>query len=137
MLSICMLATVVKADAAIPVATRTVVIFTHLENQLQNSLIQGKRTDVEKLLTDDFEERTAIKPSVPLPRQDWIASMLSQAKHYKPSHIEQMSVRVMGDIMVVNFKQIGSHAQNHFIVDIWQGKAVQWQLAARYTTNIL
>lgn len=139
MISICMLATtVVKADTptAIPLATRTVVIFTQLENQLKNSLMQGKHTEVEKLLADDFEERTATKPRIPIPRQDWLAHMLSRGKNSQASHIEQMSVRDLGNIMVVNFKETNANAQNYFIVDIWQGKAMQWQLAARYIANI-
>lgn len=128
MISICMLATtVVKANAstAIPLATRTVVIFTQLENQLQNSFMQGNRTEVEKLLADDFEERTATKPRIPIPRQNWLAQMINQAKNSQASHIEQMSVRDMGNIMVVNFKETTTNAKKHFIVDIWQGKAVQ------------
>ena len=120
----------------IPTVTRTVQIFSTLENELNDAVQQRNSGVIDKRLADDYELRTAAAPNRPTPRAEWIASALKQAPF--ASQVQQMAVHEYGNLMVVSFlwsldvPAASPLAKNIFVVDTWKQVDGDWKLAARY-----
>jgi hypothetical protein len=103
--------------------TRSVAIFSGLENQLEDARRGHDEAALTKLLAANFEQRSGAAPSAPTPRAEWLA--LPPAK----SQLSQMAVHEYGNVSVVSFLDSAQHA---FIVDVWSKTDDQYALSVRY-----
>ena len=114
--------------------TRGVVVFSALEKDLGTAVASGDRQGVDKLLADDFEQRDAATPGMPLPRAEWLASHPYAATSAPP--LSDMSVHDYGTVAVVSFVTPAAGASptpgNSFVVDVWRNEAGNWKLQVRY-----
>jgi hypothetical protein len=124
------------AQRTIPTVTRTVQIFSTLENELNDAVQQRNSGVINKRLADDYELRSAAAPGRPTPRAESIASALKQAPF--ASQVQQMAVHEYGAVMVVSFlwsldvAAASPLAKNIFVVDTWKQVDGDWKLATRY-----
>ncbi len=130
-LTLAILATPVLAQQPGKIATvsRSVMLFSNLENQLNAAVHDRKSAVLEKLLAPNFEQRDQTSPGKPLPRVDWMRNALAKPKvDAEPS---QMAVHDYGNIAVVSFLDA---AQHEFIVDVWSKAADGYVLSVRYAS---
>lgn len=106
--------------------TRSVVVFSNLENKLDAALRGNDEGAISKLLAADFEQRDGNAPDQPLPRAEWL-----KVSHVTPS-ISRMAVHEYGNVAVVSFADAAQHA---FIVDVWNKTADGYALSVRYSSN--
>ncbi|AIY43958.1 hypothetical protein LT85_4800 [Collimonas arenae] len=124
------------ATRTIPTVTRTVQIFSTLENELNDAVQQRNSGVVEKRLANDYELRTAGAPGRPTPRAESIAALQKAAPF--ASEVQQMAVHEYGNLMVVSFlwsldvPATGTIAKQIFVVDTWKQVEGDWKLAVRY-----
>ena len=104
--------------------TRTVKIFSELENQLDDARRSHDETALTKLLDANFEQRGGNTPSAPTPRAKWLAQR-SPSK----AEISQMAVHEYGNVAVVSFADA---AQRAFVVDVWNKADDHYALSVRY-----
>src|SRR5690349_6694896 len=64
---------------AISTLTRGVVVFGQRENALADAVRDQSREALERTLANDFEMRLGQRPTQPVPRAEWIASVLGHA----------------------------------------------------------
>ncbi|HWW05567.1 nuclear transport factor 2 family protein [Collimonas sp.] len=120
----------------VPTVTRTVQIFSTLENELNDAVQQRNSGVIDKRLAVDYELRSAAAPGRPTPRAESIASALKQTPF--ASQVQQMAVHEYGAVMVVSFLwsldvAVSSPlAKNIFVVDTWKQVDGDWKLATRY-----
>lgn len=123
-----------EAQTRIPSVTRLVVSFTELENKLTLALIKHDIAAAQRLLTDDFELRSGVRPGQPIPRADWLRQF--QTDTPSATRVEQMAVHDHGDIAVVSFLwRIDSGTKTEHavsVVDVWRRTHAFWQLTTRY-----
>lgn len=122
-----------------PVPTRNVAIFTKLENALADAVQRRDADAMARIVSDDFEIRSAPVPGVPTAR-DAALQAWSQLPAPASSAIGQMAVHDYGELMVVSFvsKQVtGAAAQSFFVVDTWKRAGTDWKLAVRYAAPIV
>lgn len=132
----CLAAPANPASPQAPTVTRTVLLFSRLENQLENALARGDEASASAMLTDDFEQRQAAAPGTPIPRAEW----LQAAAKDRPQSFEtsQRAVRMLGETAVVSFlatQRSGASGGNRFLVDVWVQRDGNWKLAARYAAS--
>ena len=124
--------------SAMPHVTRTVQIFTQLEESLLQSIRTRDDARLQALVDDEFEMVVAQAPDAPVPRQDWLASVR------KPGagdfSVEQMSVREIVAVAVVSFvlRPKGAPAKSTpvFVVDTWQRDDKGWHLTQRHAAPV-
>ncbi len=139
-LAYCVLAVASASTAAgpnekrIPVVTRLVKLFAEQEKALIASVDSGKVDDINEILTEDFEVRTALEPGSPVPRADWVKESINEKHGAK--ELRQMAVHDYGDIAVVSFVRINSTDKTTevFIIDVWKRNADKWKLSTRYSS---
>ena len=105
--------------------TRSVKVFSELENQLDDARRGHDAAALSKLLAANFEQRSAHAPSAPTPRAEWLAPAPA------PAQISQMAVHEYGDVAVVSFAEA---TQRAFIVDVWTKTGDSYALSVRYTS---
>lgn len=110
--------------------TRQVKIFLDLEMQLIDAQRAGNTDAVDKLITSDFEQRSAQQPGNPVPRAEWRDSMHEQWPG--EAWIEQMAVHDRGDTALVSFLVRPGGRPPMMVVDAWIRAADGWQLKVRY-----
>jgi Domain of unknown function (DUF4440) len=124
------------APAQIPggnqMPTRLVMLFSNIENQLNEAMASASRDRASSLLTDDFEEWTPQPPGSPTPREEWLKSA---GKDLAKFRIRQMAAKGLGDHVVVNFV-LTTKTEAFFVVDVWQKAGTDWQLATRYLAPV-
>jgi hypothetical protein len=116
----------------VPVMTRWVKIFLEMETELDQAVRQGNQVRINKLVKDDFEQRTGFQPGLPIPREDWLKEYFLHARDIPPLIIEQMAARDLGETIVVSFKWAERNKAGLFVIDIWERQREGWVLAARY-----
>jgi len=120
----------------IPTVTRTVKIFTELENAISSAIQKRDAAALQKMISEDFELRIGKLPGAPIPRAQWMDSVLREP--FVPTRIEQMAVHDFSNIAVVSFLESVAVAGKHdvgkdvFVVDVWKPAGNTWQLAIRY-----
>lgn len=130
-----------RSIKVIPTVTLLVKQYGEMENELQSSLIQGDRQKAMSFLADDFEERQALSPNSPIPKKDWLATMLKSPQE-KNFAIKAISAHKYGDIIIVSFKQTfyrdlqQQPVKTIFIVDVWKKENSQSQLKVRYSSLV-
>jgi len=115
-------------ESRIPTVTRWVKLFTKLENNLAASLKARDEAALQNLLADDFELRTGSMPGSPMPRAEWIRSLLLRR-----------DVRLQHDLVGYSIEKRASGsgikaAPNIFVVDVWKRSGDDWKLAIRYAS---
>ena len=124
--------------AATPHVTRTVQVFTQLEETLLTAIREHDAARLNTLVGEEFEMIVAHAPGSPVPREDWLASVRQPgAGAYG---VEQMSVREIGAVAIASFvlrpipPRLG--AVPVFIVDTWERADAQWVLTARHAAPV-
>lgn len=118
-----------------PVPTRNVAIFTKLENALADAVQHRDAEALSRIVSDDFEIRSAPVPGVPTAR-DAALQAWSQLPAPASSSLGQMAVHDYGELMVVSFVS-KQGAQSFFMVDTWKHAGTDWKLAVRYAAPIM
>ena len=113
-----------QAPTRIMTLTRTVKIFSELENQLDEARRNHDEVALAKLLAANFEQRKGTAPAAPTPRADWLAQTSAPK-----SDISQMAVHEYGNVAVVSFADA---AQRAFVVDVWNKSDDHYALSVRY-----
>jgi hypothetical protein len=116
-------------------ATRPVARYLDLERDLQEAVAAKNEVVVQKLLSDDFEVRTAAAPDA-LQKEEWLRSEFAHAGR---TRVRQFSLREFDDVAVASFllqsvKSDGSAAARRsplFVVDVWRQST--GKLLIRYT----
>jgi hypothetical protein len=117
--------------------TRFVTLFQQLEYDLVDGLRASDKGVMDKLLAADFEERSALAPATPTPREDWLKGTALRT----PGGVDitQMAVHDHGDLAVVSFRMAldGPH-QSLFAVDVWRRKGgpSDYELLTRYLSAL-
>ena len=112
--------------------TRTVAIFTGLEQQLLDARLKHDKATLTKLTTDDFEVRRSSASSSPVPREEWLESEAPgfQANEFHPP---DMAVHLYNEsTAVVSFIHRAGTGR-FFVVDVWSKEGEAWKLSVRYT----
>lgn len=123
--------------------TRTVALFSDLENQLVLALQHKDKAAIQSLIADDFEIRLSSDPNTPEPGDDWIANELPTYDLHG-FRISDMAVHMYADTTaVVSMSALEDAAihgkrsrENYFIVDVWTKSADNWKLAVRYAAPV-
>ena len=118
-----------------PVPTRNVAIFTKLENALADAVQRHDAEAMSRIVSDDFEIRSAPVPGVPTARDEALQAW-SQLPSPAPAALGQMAVHDYGELMVVSFVS-KQGAQSFFVVDTWKHAGTDWKLAVRYAAPIV
>jgi len=113
-----------QAPTRIMTLTRTVKIFSELENQLDDARRSHDEAALTKLLDANFEQRNGTAPAAPIPRADWLAQT-----SVPKSDISEMAVHEYGSVAVVSFADA---AQRAFVVDVWNETDDHYALSVRY-----
>ena len=121
----------------IQTATRQVVLFSHLESDLNDAISQHDKNKLAAMLADDFEVRTPSLSGDPIPREEWITKAMS-GELPQPSRRGGMAVRSFSDTAVVDFVEetaTESSSPARFVVDVWKRSGQNWKLAVRYVSE--
>ncbi|HEU4375268.1 MAG TPA: nuclear transport factor 2 family protein [Telluria sp.] len=129
-----------RPNRVVPTITRTIQLFSTLENDWLDAVQRRDRDALKKIVADDFELRSAAAPGVPTPREESLGDALSVAPFH--STIEQMAAHEYGDVVVVSFlwklvvPKKGALAQKVFVIDTWKRIDGNWQVVTRYTAPV-
>jgi ketosteroid isomerase-like protein len=116
------------ASGRIPTVSRLVQLFSRLEVEWMDAARRGDAADLDRLVAEDFEVRTAEAPGAPAPRAAWLAASRGVAVP-APS---EMAVRSVGDVAVVSCRLGGKGGSGTFVVDLWVQTRGDWKIVARY-----
>ena len=129
-----------KPNRVVPTITRTIQIFSTLENDWLDAVQRRDHDALKKIVADDFELRSAAAPGTPTPREESLGHAMQVAPFH--SSIEQMAAHEYGDVVVVSFlwklavPQKGALPQKVFVVDTWKRIDGNWQVVTRYTAPV-
>lgn len=119
-----------QSPAPTGLATRLVVVYSRLENELAD------KAKLDQLLAPEFEEMhvardpAAAEPAVRhIPRDEWIKQGAGA-----PS-MAQMAVHDQGALRIVSYVASANGRQS-YVVDVWKGSELQPLLATRYRTEL-
>ncbi len=121
----------------ITTVSRSVSVFSQLEDSLDAALSGTDASARDKVLAADFELRQAANPGVPVPREEW----LKNANQNAGTQRKQMAVHDHGTLAVVSFlrstpsDQADQPARQSFVVDVWKKQGDDWQLDTRYEAD--
>jgi ketosteroid isomerase-like protein len=123
-----------------PVLTRNVAIFTKLENAWNDALRRHDAEALARIVSEDFEIRSAAAPGVPTARDEALHAW-AQLPAFE-STVGQMAVHEYGELMVVSFmwklgEAGGRPQQSFFVVDTWKRAGSDWKAAVRYAAPII
>ena len=129
-----------RPNRIVPTVTRTVHMFSELENQWLDAVQSRDQATLDKIVAPSFELRSALQAGTPTPR----AESLKQALALPPfdSSIGKMAAHEYGDIIVVSFEWKLTPAKDSgppermFVVDTWRHAEAGWQVVARYIAPI-
>lgn len=121
----------------ITTVSRSVKVFSQLEQSLDAAIAGKDQASVDKLLAADFELRSAANPSVPVARDEWLQNRTPATD----AGTSQMAVHDHGTLAVASYlrstpsDQPDQPAQLTFVVDVWKKQGENWQLATRYESD--
>lgn len=124
----------------VPTVTRTIQMFSTLENDWLDAVQRRDQDALTKIVADNFEQRDAAMPGVPTPRAESIGQALKLAPFH--SSISQMAAHEYGDLVMVSFlwklevPPTGALPQKVFVVDTWKLANGNWQVVTRYTAPV-
>lgn len=118
----------------IPTVTRLVKIYSEYEQRLADAIEHKDTGEVDRLVANDFELRSANNIGTPTPRADWIAQSLKEPS--ASVSIGQMAVHDYGNIRIVSFamKRLGVARREPGIavIDVWVQSGENSVLKVRY-----
>jgi hypothetical protein len=122
-------------------ATRQVVIFTDLENQVLRAIQSKDQAGLSKLVSDDCI--IEMPDADPLPCDDWMKTILSKDYALKTFVLRQLSVVDGPDSAVVKFDRIQQSIYKgkpdggeFFVIDVWKKDGEAWKLANRFVSKV-
>ena len=120
----------------IPVVTRLVQIYSDYERRLADAINRRDTGEIDRLVADDFELRSASNIGVPIPRADWIAQSFKEPS--ASMSIGQMAVHDYGNIRIVSFLMNrtadAGRERGIAVVDVWMQSGESSVLKTRYAT---
>jgi len=120
-----------RSDA--PVVTRLVQLYSDYEHRLADAIERRDAGEIDRLLADDFEVRSAAHPGAPIPRAEWIAQAPNEKVDAKS--IRQMAVHDYGVIRIVSFVMKSTEERRNrelMVVDVWVQSGESSRLSTRY-----
>jgi hypothetical protein len=120
----------------IPVVTRLVQIYSDYEQRLADAVNRKDAGEIDRLIANDFELRSANNIGVPVPRSDWIAQSLKESP--VSISIGQMAVHDFGNIRIVSFvmtRAVGRREPGIAVIDVWMQSGESSVLKVRYATT--
>jgi hypothetical protein len=116
----------------IPVVTRLVQIYADYERRLAEAINRKDTGEIDRLVADDFELRSANNIGIPTPRADWIAQSLKEPS--VSMSIRQMAVHDYGNIRIVSFVMTpaADSKRGIAVVDVWTQSGEASVLKTRY-----
>lgn len=109
-------------------ATRSVSLYLQKERALLDALQSRDRAEVERLVAEDFEQRSAAGPdSIDRPR--WLQQVLVAPA--RSQTVRELSVREVDDLAIASFL-LDTDRGSMFVVDVWRastGKLLSRQLS--------
>jgi hypothetical protein len=125
-------AAAIAADAVpgrVPTVTRLVKVYADRETALAQAIRAGDKAAIERALADDFELRVGARAAQPIPRDDFVQSLVRTRD--AGGEISAMAVHDLGAAAIASFTQ-GDGANAIFVVDVWRKYGDDWKLAIRY-----
>ena len=129
-----------RPTRVVPTVTRTIQIFSTLENEWLDAVQRRDQAALKKIVAPNFELRSAAAPGTPIPREESISDSLKAAPFH--SSIEQMAAHEYGELVMVSFlwklevPQNGALPQKVFVVDTWKRTDGDWQVLTRYAAPV-
>ena len=118
----------------IPTVTRLVKIYSDYERRLADAINRKDTGEINRLVADDFELRSANNIGVATPRADWIAQSLKEPS--ASTLVGQMAVHDYGNIQIVSFVMKRTPAAGRergiAVVDVWMQSGDSSILKTRY-----
>jgi hypothetical protein len=125
-----------QVRSQIPVVTRLVQIYSDAEQRLAAAVNRKDTGEIDRLVADDFELRSAANIGTPVPRADWLAQSFKEAP--LTISITQMAVHEYGDVRIVSFlmtRTDSAHRAAVFaVIDLWTQSGERSVLRVRYAT---
>lgn len=122
-------------------ATRQVVIFTDLENQVLRAIQSKDQAALSKLISEDCI--IEMPDADPLTGDDWMKSVLSKEYVLKTFVLRQLSVVDGQDSTVVKFDRVQQSSfkgkpegGEFFVVDVWKKSGEAWKLTNRFVSKV-
>ena len=118
--------------AGAPHATRAGQALGELEDQLLQAMRGRDAARLDALLDVDFEMIVAQAPTQPVPREDWIGTVLKRGA--ADWAMQGLSARDAGEAAVAGFvlRSAGGHGPALYVVDTWQRRSGGWRLLVRH-----
>jgi hypothetical protein len=117
-----------------PVVTRLVQVYSDAERRLTDAINRKDTGEIDGLVANDFELRSANNIGVPVPRADWLAQSLKEAP--ASVSIGQMAVHDYGAIRIVSFLMkrtvAGDRDSSTAVIDVWMQSGELTILKVRY-----
>jgi len=126
------LAAAAQVRSSAVTVTRLVKIFIGLETSVFEAQRTGDRAALERLLADDFEQRSGAQPGKPLPRAEWLDAALRDAA--AELDLEQLAVHDRGETTIVSFLARPAGRPAMFYVDVWVKAGDGYRLKVRYAS---
>jgi ketosteroid isomerase-like protein len=123
----------------IATVTRTIQLFSTLENNWLDAVQKRDTEALRTLVADEFEMRVSTAPGNPTPREEFLKRLLATPTFN--SHIEQMAAHEYGELVLVSFlwkidaPKNSPLPQQVFVVDTWKQVQGNWQLVVRYAAS--
>jgi hypothetical protein len=117
-----------RAGPANGMATRSVSLYLEKERALQDALESRDRAEVERIVADDFQQRSAARAD-PVDRSQWLRQAL--AAPASPRIVRELSLLEIDDLVIASFLLDSAHG-SMFVVDVWRastGKLLSRQLS--------
>jgi len=115
----------------VPIVTRLVKLYLEREAAFATAVRAGDAAAIGQFLTDDFELRTGARAARPIPRADFVATLVRTRD--PGGEVASMAVHDLGNAAIVSFTQ-GSRSGVTFVVDVWRQQGSDWKLAIRYAS---
>jgi hypothetical protein len=117
-----------------PVVTRLVQIYSDNEQRLIAAINRKDIGEIDQLVADDFELRSAANIGAPVPRAAWVARSFKEAP--LTILITQMAVHEYGDVRIVSFLMTRTDSPHReaaiAVIDIWTQSGERSLLRIRY-----
>ena len=130
-----------KLTPHIITATKQVMLFTGLEQQMLQAVQKKDKAALEAMLDDDFA--IEMPDADPLVAEDWIASVMAKDYFLKSFTIRQMSAVDGGNFVLVKFDRVQQSSYKgkpeggeFFVVDLWKKAGDNWKLANRFVSKV-
>jgi hypothetical protein len=126
------LAPVAGATEKIALATRLVTVFTRVEAELDRAVAAHDNAAIDAMVSPDFEARSALDPTDPTARADWLGAEAAGT-------VEQMTVHEHGTLAIASFVRTvpdAAGAARSYVIDVWERRGEGWLLLTRYASPL-